>query len=364
MCGIFGGIGQNVNTGIIRALAVANRDRGKQSMGLFDSNGKAIKAGIDPFKALAHAEFTAFMNNTERWFLAGHTRHATHGKINDANAHPFRFGRIIGAHNGVVHTPYDSDYTVDSEYLFDQLNRHDGNYQPAFADIAGYWGLSWFDGQHFYLQAHGNEIAVALAADGNWYYSSDEAHLAACIGSEEKMVVLDKGRTIRFIGATELPEIMPDFVSNIKATFDRWSWRSYSAPTTAASSATAPAMSAAAYNQRQLPSVYRETKAERKRRKRAERKARRDGYGAASTNSGRISHDEFDLANAMAQEAGYRDLADFMWQEDCETETQAIGMLERALKDIYADDPGAKPYDLFATDDEKSVVVGLDMIPF
>jgi glucosamine 6-phosphate synthetase-like amidotransferase/phosphosugar isomerase protein len=141
MCGIFGGIGNNLNTGIIRALAIANRERGKQSMGLFDSNGKAIKAGIDPYKALANAEFAAFVNTADRWFLAGHTRHATHGKINDTNAHPFRFGRIIGAHNGIVHTPRDRNYQVDSEYLFDQLNRCDGNYQTAFADIDGLLGI-------------------------------------------------------------------------------------------------------------------------------------------------------------------------------------------------------------------------------
>jgi hypothetical protein len=282
MCGIFGGIGNNLNTGIIRALAIANRERGKQSMGLFDSNGKAIKAGIDPLKALAHAEFSAFVNTADRWFLAGHTRHATHGKINDTNAHPFRFGRIIGAHNGIVHTPRDRNYTVDSEYLFDQLNRCDGNYQTAFADIDGYWGLSWFDGSAFYLQAHANEVCIGLADDNNYYYSSDAEHLAACIGTADKICTLSKGKTIRFNDGISSPVMMPDFVTNCTTEFDRWSWRAYNVLGNSASSATAPttAASAAAYNARQLPAVYRETKSERKRRKREERRALREGYGA------------------------------------------------------------------------------------
>ena len=44
MCGIFGGIGRNVNPAIIRALAIANKARGKDSLGFFDSSGKCVKA--------------------------------------------------------------------------------------------------------------------------------------------------------------------------------------------------------------------------------------------------------------------------------------------------------------------------------
>ena len=51
MCGIFGGIGRNVNPAIIRALAIANKARGKDSLGFFDSSGKCVKRR-EPYRAL------------------------------------------------------------------------------------------------------------------------------------------------------------------------------------------------------------------------------------------------------------------------------------------------------------------------
>ena len=113
---------------------------------------------------LAEPQFQEFIDRAccKLWFIAGHTCAATHGAITNRNAHPFRYGRYIGTHNGAVSTPKDSKYRVDSEYLIDQLNRHDGDYQTAFQNIAGWWGLAWFDGAEFYLQAHGNEIALGL----------------------------------------------------------------------------------------------------------------------------------------------------------------------------------------------------------
>lgn len=223
MCGIFGGIGKGVNSHIIRALAIANRERGTDSVGFFDSYGKSLKSADDALDALGRKEYNTYLNRAacKGWFVAGHTRYATHGKVISANAHPFRYGRIIGAHNGMCHFPKDRKYAVDSEYLFDQLNRHDGNYQAGLADVDGYWGLTWFDGDAFYIQAFDNDVYAGKAADGIWYYSSDKAHLLACIGSASRMEHITDGRTIKFSeGATDFEEL-PAFKSNSK-----WSWNS------------------------------------------------------------------------------------------------------------------------------------------
>jgi hypothetical protein len=220
MCGIFGGIGKNVNAHIIRALALANRERGTDSVGFFDSHGKSLKSADDALDALTRKEYNTFINRAvcKGWFIAGHTRFATHGKVISANAHPFRYGRIIGAHNGMCYFPKDRKYQVDSEYLFDQLNRHDGNYQAGLADVDGYWGLTWFDGSAFYIQAHDNDVYVGKAADGAWYYSSDKMHLLACIGSASRVEYIGDGRTIKFNGEGDFEEL-PAFKSVVRMPF-------------------------------------------------------------------------------------------------------------------------------------------------
>lgn len=204
MCGAYGAVGFGWNGGTIRALTLANRERGTDSLGFFDSSGRMIKAGVDPDEALAQDNISRWLNVSERgdekrpasWFIAGHTRQATRGKVNRQNSHPFRYGKIIGSHNGMVNAP--NGYAVDSQYLFDSLNKANGDYNTAWSSISGYWGITWYDGQSFYLQVHGGELSIGLSSDGCWYYSSSKAHLAACIGYNVNIRTLGDGETIRF----------------------------------------------------------------------------------------------------------------------------------------------------------------------
>ena len=107
------------------------------------------------------------------------------------------------------------------QYLIDQLNRHDGDYQTAFQNIAGWWGLAWFDGAELYLQAHGNEIALGLDSHGIWYYTSDWQHLESAVGRLMDFVVLEKGATVKFDCKHPTYTQTPDFHSLAPQGFTR-----------------------------------------------------------------------------------------------------------------------------------------------
>jgi hypothetical protein len=198
LCGLLGAVviepGKKWNAGIIRALTWANRERGTDSLGFFDSSGKMTKGAGDPCDVLRKNRVQKWLQHSQdtAWFVAGHTRLATRGKVNRRNSHPFRYGRIIGSHNGMCDAP--QKFKVDSEYLFYALNKARGDYQTGLGDISGYFGLSWYDGEDFYLLSHSGELAYEIIG-GVLYYSSSWSHLDSCTGGNSR--VLTEGQVIR-----------------------------------------------------------------------------------------------------------------------------------------------------------------------
>ncbi len=203
MCGLFGAISPKWDPNVIRTLAICNRERGTDSLGFFDSSGKMIKGARDPMQVLGQENFTNWLDASNTgtpgreasWFIAGHTRLGTRGAANRKNAHPFRYGNIIGSHNGMVAA--SNTYDVDSMVLFDTLDLAKGDYQEAWENISGYWGLSWFDGTTFYLQVHDGELHLAQV-DDVWYYSSASDHLIASLGCNAAIYEIKEGETWGF----------------------------------------------------------------------------------------------------------------------------------------------------------------------
>jgi hypothetical protein len=301
MCGIFGAIGTKFSRGTIRALALINRQRGEDSLGFFDSLGRIIKRADDPVKLLGNDKFDAFLSNASKgaWFIGGHTRFATYGKVTNKNSHPFKYGSIIGAHNGMVDVPTDRDYNVDSEYLFDQLFRHKGNYQTALADVDGYWGLSWTDGKYFYLQAHNHYLSLGRGPAGIWYYSSDYSHLLAAVGKLSNAVTLRDGDTVRFTKGKDSYDVLPSFVGQPRKAKPIRPETKYRAD------------------------VWRGT---------TERfyEPKKSKLSTADEERLYASIDPFDLdcADAMATEQGYASLVDYMAQNGIKSYSEACDMLE------------------------------------
>lgn len=223
MCGIFGTIlhsgRQKQDMGIMRALTLANRERGKESLGFFDSAFDIFKSADDPIDVLQTEACTEWLEASRRhsWFTVGHTRYSTRGLVCDKNSHPFEYGDVIGSHNGIIDAP--NNFEVDSEYCIHLMNETKSDYQNAFADEMGYWTLSWFDRRddYLYLSVHDNTCGL-VDHNGSWYFSSDPDHLAAVVGCKE-MVVFGDGDTVRFDNQGRI-KWLPKF----KSTHD-WSYK-------------------------------------------------------------------------------------------------------------------------------------------
>lgn len=171
-------------------LSYANCSRGTDSWGFAGSHQRRsweVKRGlkrIDP-QARHMATFRSLM---------AHTRHATKGAITVRNAHPYRRGNVILAHNGAVWN-YESlkdaeaeAPQVDSELIATRLGA-DGD----ISDLDGYGVFTWIDlrsGEALLcMPSARGEIALAnIHGEGEaeirgCVYSSDEKPLVAALTS-------------------------------------------------------------------------------------------------------------------------------------------------------------------------------------
>lgn len=198
MCGLFGLM--TVNPGmyereVLTGLAWLSNFRGNHSSGL--------ATGVendDPNKPRFHVYTNTRVggsgallespNVKERIdgknfrFAIGHTRFATIGVVNAANAHPYREGHIIGAHNGTMHMfrPAQDmlDKETDSRLFYRHLSKEgvDSAIDKAWH---GAYALTWINLQDATLNFIRNKdrplwMALSKAHD-TFFWSSERTFL-------------------------------------------------------------------------------------------------------------------------------------------------------------------------------------------
>lgn len=152
---------------IFRGLHLAMECRGTDSAGIATLNKGKLQLtkkaeAISVFRA--DKTYRKFLENDPE-IVIGHTRAAVVGAITDKNAHPFRRGNIVAAHNGMIsnYRELDNKVDVDSEVVVNLLHEYKNDFVKAFKEVSGSCALTWFDlskPDRIYLVSHTNPLAV------------------------------------------------------------------------------------------------------------------------------------------------------------------------------------------------------------
>ncbi len=109
-----------------------------------------IKRPGHPFNLFESQEYDDAMGFKHSYkVIIGHNRFATIGEKSEANAHPFAFKNIVGAHNGtldkwIIKDLHNAaDFGTDSEAIFATINQL--GIDKTIPLISGAWALTWYD---------------------------------------------------------------------------------------------------------------------------------------------------------------------------------------------------------------------------
>lgn len=187
MCGLAGVMGTlNLkDMEVFTELLFISQLRGYHSTGIATvTHGKNVevhKAGYSAADFIGSKKYDKLMGVDKR-LIIGHCRHATIGKINGANAHPFDFTNIVGAHNGTLRNKHvlenAHDFDTDSEALYHTFNLNEGNVGKVIPEVNGAYALTWYDKQkHTFNMLRNKErtLYFTYSKNGEKMYWASEA---------------------------------------------------------------------------------------------------------------------------------------------------------------------------------------------
>lgn len=222
MCGIVGIISLrkhgffSPDKEVFKDLLVFNSLRGAHSTGVYGGSlGEStnyMKVVGNPYNLINHPDAAELWKEiTFKWdFVVGHGRHATKGKINGENAHPFKDGPITMVHNGTIGDTdlvKGSAFDVDSKAIAHALTKYPAD--KVFSNIKGAFTVVWFDerdgGLHIVRNTE-RPLALAYSEKEECLYFASEGNMLYTVLSR-RGVKFDK---IEQIKPFEILSMYPD----------------------------------------------------------------------------------------------------------------------------------------------------------
>lgn len=211
MCGLVGFSKEKTGTinfdKLATLLYINSLTRGKDATGIYTDKLGIVK------NACTANDFLIGLYKSDKTFIEdikgsslfiGHVRQSTHGAAkSDDNAHPFNYGSIIGAHNGVISNyetllPKDctkDKYPVDSMALFLRFSR-DKNFK-VLQEIQGAAAILFTDAEN------PNTLYV---------FRNEERPLYKGEVKGEGLYFSSTKESLETVGCSKIEEVKPNFV--------------------------------------------------------------------------------------------------------------------------------------------------------
>ena len=198
MCGIVGVAGGSLthkDEEVLRELLIIDSLRGKDSTGIAvlraNKTVDVYKKAMNPYDFMIVATQQGAFTGVNRMFI-GHNRHATRGAVNNVNAHPFDFEKVVGVHNGTLLShadlPGHGKFSVDSEVLYHGINEL--GFLPAMERVNGAYALVWYDKAEETLNMARNTertLYFCMSKDHSKLYWASEAAMLDLVFERNKI---------------------------------------------------------------------------------------------------------------------------------------------------------------------------------